>query len=138
MPLIRLTSEDRVFTVDFARFTLGEATVLQKQLGVEIDGLAGRVAENDLSALGAVMWLIELRNIAAAKNTTTRRAAEELPYEDFADGLDLVSLTTEVIEDPKDPAPATPTTRTRRTGSSRARSRGNTADASGSEPSPST
>ena len=138
MPLIKLTSEERVFTVDFARFTLGEATVLQKQLGVEIDGLADRVDKNDLDALGAVMWLIELRHIAADKNITTRRAAEELPYDDFADGLDLVSLRTEVIKDPKAPVPATPTTRTRRTGSSRARPRGNNAAASGSEPSPST
>jgi hypothetical protein len=138
MPLIRLTSEERVFTVDFARFTLGEATVLQNQLGVEIDGLAARVEKNDLEALGAVMWLIELRHLAADKAVTTRRAAEELPYDDFADGLDLVSLRTEVIEDPKDPAPATPTTRTPRTGSSGARPRSNAAATSGSEPSPST
>jgi hypothetical protein len=138
MPMIRLTSEDRVFTVDFTRFTLGEATVLQKQLGVEIEGLASRVQTNDLEALGAVMWLIELRRVAAEKGITTRRAAEEVPYEDFADGLDIVSLRTEVIEDPKDPAPGTKTTRTRRTGSSKARSRGTAAAASGPEPSPST
>jgi hypothetical protein len=137
MPMIKLTSEDRVFTVDFSRFTLGEATVLQKQLGVEIDGLAARVQKNDLDALGAVMWLIELRRVAAEKGVTTRRAAEEVPYEDFADGLDIVSLRTEVIEDPKDPSPGTKTTRTRRTTSSATRRRGSSAAASGAEPSPS-
>lgn len=138
MPSMRLTSEDRVFVVDFTRFTLGEASVLQNCLGVDMEGLGDRVEKQDLDALGAVMWLIELRRVAAEKGITTRRAAEEAPYDEFADGLDIASLRSEVIADPKDPSPPTPTTRTRRPGSSAPRRRGTAANASGAEPSPST
>lgn len=138
MPKVKMISEDRAFLVDFSRFTLGEATVLQNHLGVDIQGLGDRLGAQDLEAVGAAMWLIELRNIALEKGITTRRAAEERPYEEFIDGLDIVSLRTEVLEDPKDPDPATPTTRTPRPASSRTPRRGTGAATNGSEPSPST
>lgn len=129
MTTIRLTSEGRVFDVDFTRFTLGEAIALSEATGLEVEGLGDLITEKkDLQAIGAAMWLIRLRQIAAEKQCSIKAAAAAEPHEMFVDQLDLVSLTVEVLEDPKESAPATKTTRTPRTTSSaNPRSRGSSA-----------
>lgn len=129
MTVIRMTSEGRVFDVDFTRFTLGEAIALSEATGLEIDGLGDLIAEKkDLAAIGAAMWLIRLRQIAADKQCSIKAAAVTEPHELFVDQLDLISLTVEVLDGPKEPAPATKTTRTPRTTSSaKQRSRGSSA-----------
>jgi hypothetical protein len=125
MTVIRMTSEGHVYDIDFTRFTLGEAMALQKATGLEVDGLGTLITEEkNLEAMGAAMWLIRLRQIAAEKQCTIRHAATLEPHELFVDQLDLISLTAEELKDPKDPAPATRTTRTPRTTSSKPRTPG--------------
>lgn len=129
MTVLRMTSEGHVYDVDFTRFTLGEAIALSEATGLEIEGLGDLIAEKkDLTAIGAAMWLIRLRQIAADKQCSIKAAAQVEPHELFVDRLDLISLTIEVVQDPKDPAPATRTTRTPRTTSNaKQRSRGSSA-----------
>jgi hypothetical protein len=138
MPVIRMTSEGTVYDVDVTRLTLGEAIVLQEHTGLDMEGLGDLTTGRNLPAMGAVMWLMRLRQITAEQQCTTKVAAGSCPHDRFVDTLDIISMTVEVLEDPKAPAARTRTTRTPPTGSSRPRKRTKAAASGGSELSPST
>lgn len=113
---VKLVLDDGEYDLDLGRFMLSEAMALEDEWGVNTSTFAAAVTSGNPPprVVGAMVWLVKVRAIAAAGGISFREAAKQVPVATF--DTDLMALR---IEDegqgPENPTPGGTRTRTTRT-----------------------
>lgn len=126
MSAIKLIIEDRTYEVEQDRVMLSEAVPLEREWGVKIADVFGEFGGGSPSSLavGAMVWLVKVRALAAEEGIPFREAAARMPVADFDVNLAAIRADdTAAAGNPTGPATPTPGTRTTRATSGKARSK---------------
>lgn len=117
---LRITLFGDTQLIDPENLMLSEAEILEEFAGIDVDQLTDKGSLKKMRFIGHLLWLVNVRAMAADKQISLREAAGACPRDQFD-----VPLGHLVIEEVKAAAPkaATPATRTPPTGSSRPRKR---------------
>lgn len=124
--LVKVVVDDKTYIIDSNRFMLQEAIGLEEQWGLSVAefGTAITSGAPSMRVVGAMVWLVKVRAIAAENGISFPDAAKQLPAATF--DTNLAALLIEPVEEPVGPTPGvtpTPKTRTTRTTSAAKRSK---------------
>lgn len=125
--LIKVVIDDKTHTIDSGRFMLQEAIGLEEQWGLTVAEFAAAATSGmpPMRVVGAMVWLVQVRAIAAENGLSFPEAAKQLPAASF--DTNLAALLIEPVEEPVGPTRGvtrTPKTRTTRTTSAAKRAKG--------------
>lgn len=123
---VKLILDGTEHDLDLSHFMLTEAIALEEQWGLNTTEFASAVVSGapPMRVVGAMVWLVQVRVLAAEGGVTFGEAAKLLPVASF--DTDLMALRIEAPEEPENPTHGvtpTPTTRTTRATSAKKRSR---------------
>jgi hypothetical protein len=122
MPALKIDIGETQHLVDLDGLMLSELEILEEHAGVNAEDLNDLASLRKFRFIGHILWLIKLREAAAAEGIALREAALKHPRDQF--DISTGSLRMELVGAPKSSAgPRTPTTRMPRTGSSKPRAR---------------
>lgn len=124
---VRLVLDDGTYELDLTTFMLSEGMALEKEWGLTVTEFSSLVTSGNppLAAIGAMVWLVKARTLAAATGVSFREAARQMPVAEF--DTNLTAIRIEEAVEPENPTPGgtrTKGTRTTRTtsGAKRAKS----------------
>lgn len=106
---MHFASDELTADIDVTRFTLNEAILIEEQTGLDIEGLGTRAMQNNLRAIGALLWISRLRQLAADQDIGLDEAAAQLPRARFDVNLVGMRVTSSDPTDAPTPGPETPT-----------------------------
>lgn len=137
MPALRITLDGQESVLDLENLMLSELEVLEEHAGIDLAQLNDAASLKKVRFIGHMLWLITLRQVAAAEGISLAEAAIKNPRDRFDVGTGSIGM--ELVEDPKSPAATrTPTTRSRPAGSRKPRKPSATKGSAKSAASPST
>jgi hypothetical protein len=112
---VKLVIDEAEYDLDLTRFMLSEAIALEDEWGLSTDQFAAAVTSGrpPLRVVGAMVWLVKVRHIAAADGISFREAAAKLPVATF--DTNLTALRIENGAEQAGPTPGGTRTRTTRT-----------------------
>lgn len=115
MSSAKLIVDDAEYDLDLTRFMLSEAIALEEEWGLSTTEFAAAVASGapPLRVVGAMVWLVKVRSIAAVNKIPFREAAQQLPVAVF--DTNLTALRIEDSQEPENPTPGGTRTRATRT-----------------------
>lgn len=114
--LIKVVIDDKTHTIDSRRFMLQEAIGLEEQWGLSVAEFAAQATSGapSMRVVGAMVWLVQVRDIARENGLSFPEAAKQLPAATF--DTNLAALLIEPVEVPVGPTRGvTPTPKTRAT-----------------------
>lgn len=126
MSAVRLVIDEQEYDLDLTRFMLSEGIALEDEWGLSTDQFAAAVQSGTppLRVVGAMVWLVRVRAIAAEEHIGFAEAAKRLPVATF--DTNLTALRIEAEDEGENPTPGvtpTPTTRTTRATSGKRRTK---------------
>lgn len=121
MPTLKVTIGERETVIDTNALMLSELEVLEEFADVDVEQLNSAASLRKVRFVGHLLWLADLRRLAAEQQMPLREAALKHPRDRF--DVNTADLSIELVELPKDPPAATTLTRTPPTGSRGPRAR---------------
>lgn len=123
---VKLVIDETEHNLDLNRFMLSEAIALEEDWGLTTAAFAASIASGNppMRVVGAMVWLMQTRELAAEKEISFREAAELLPPAAF--DANLMAIRIEAAPEPENPTRGvtrTPKTRTTRTTSAAKRAK---------------
>lgn len=123
---VKLIIGETEHDLDLKKFMLSEAIALEEDWGLTTTEFAKAVASGSppMRVVGAMVWLVQVRELAAEDGVTFGEASKLLPVASF--DTDLMALRIEAPQEPENPTRGvtpTPTTRTTRATSAKKRTR---------------
>lgn len=125
---VKIVIDDAEYDLDLSRFMLSEGIALEDEWGLSTTEFATAVTSGSppLKVVGAMVWLVKVRSIAAGSGISFREAAGLLPVATF--DTDLAALRIDAGVEPENPTPGvTPTPRTRASRATSVKKRAKTA-----------
>lgn len=112
---VRLVIDDAGYELDLSRFMLSEGIALEDEWGLSTTEFAAAVLSGNpkLRVVGAMVWLVRVRALAAEEGIPFAEAAKQLPVSTF--DTNLTALRIEADEEPENPTPGGTRTRATRT-----------------------
>lgn len=112
---VKLILDDGEYVLDLDTFMLSEAMALEDDWGFSTVDFAAKITSGSppLKAIGAMVWLVKVRSLAAAEGIPFRAAAEKLPVATF--DTNLTAIKVEEVSAAANPTPGGTRTRTTRT-----------------------
>ena len=123
---VKLVIDEVEYDLDLSKFMLSEGIALEDEWGLSTAEFATAVASGSppLRVVGAMVWLVKVRSMAAGAGIPFAEAAKQLPVATF--DTNLTALRIEAGAEPENPTPGvtpTPKTRTSRTTSAAKRAK---------------
>lgn len=112
---VKLVIDEGEYDLDLSRFMLSEGMALEDEWGLSTTEFAAAVLSGNpkLRVVGAMVWLVRVRSLAAEQGVPFAEAAKQLPVASF--DTNLTALRIEADEEPENPTPGGTRTRTTRT-----------------------
>lgn len=119
MTTVKLVIEERIYEFDPTRLMLSEGVALEEQWGLSVVDFQSQVFSGSppIRAIGAMVWLVQTRALAADEGVPFAAAAARMPAADFDVNLGAIRMgaVPEPSEHPTSPASKTRTPATRTT-----------------------
>ena len=130
LPKLHITLEGTEYTFDPNNFMFSEVVLLEDHCGISSTDLNSQIFSGTppLRAIGAIVWLVQLRARAADAGIAIAKAAADSPFAEF--DFNLGGITVRAVEEPENPtgpAKRTPATRTTRATSKKPHAKTSTA-----------
>lgn len=123
---VKLVIDDGEYDLDLSKFMLSEGIALEDEWGLSTTEFATSVMSGNpkLRVVGAMVWLVKVRALAAAEGITFAEAAKRLPVATFDTNLSALRIEAAAeTENPTRGVTRTPKTRTTRATSAKPRAK---------------